>query len=106
MTNEEIEKKMRDMISIRTLLVSSIISAMALVVGLFWNDAIKSTIDQIVPRGDSLFYKYLAAVIVSIIVVTFIYIIMHGQRLAEKRMENLYERINRRAKRKGVSKAS
>jgi len=39
------------------------------VVGLFWNDAIKSTIEKIVPQGDTLFYKYLAAFIATVVIV-------------------------------------
>lgn len=83
-----IDVKFQDLMSFRRLIITSIVSAMALVVGLFWNDAIKSTIDQIVPKGDNLFYKYLAAIIVSVIVVTLIYVVMHAQKMAEKKLLN------------------
>ena len=85
----DVDDKIKQLSDIRYLFLYSIVSALALVVGLFWNDAIKSTIEQIVPQGDSLFYKYLAAIIVSLVVVTFVYIIMRMQRLAEKRLEEL-----------------
>ena len=85
----DVDDKIKQLSDIRYLFLYSIVSALALVVGLFWNDAIKSTIEQIVPQGDSLFYKYLAAIIVSLVVVTFVYVIMRMQRLAEKRLEEL-----------------
>ncbi len=92
----DVEDKIKQLSDIRYLFLYSIVSALALVVGLFWNDAIKSTIEQIVPQGDSLFYKYLAAIIVSLVVVTFVYLIMRTQRLAEKSLEEF--------KRKGAIK--
>lgn len=96
MDKNEAEKKLQQLSSFRTLMLTSIISAMALVVGLFWNDAIKATIDQIVPKGDSLFYKYLAAIVVSIIVVVFVYILMHAQKLAQKRLEELAKKTQKK----------
>lgn len=85
----DIDEKINQLTDIRYLFLYSIVSALALVVGLFWNDAIKATIEQIVPQGDSLFYKYLAAVIVSVIVLVFVYILMRAQKHAEKRLEEL-----------------
>lgn len=103
MADQDIEKKIRQLSDFRTLLLYSIISALALVVGLFWNEAIKATIEQIVPQGDSLLYKYLAAIVVSVIVVVFVYMIMHFQKLAERRMQRLMEK-NKNTKKKGLLK--
>ena len=86
---DEIEEKVKKLSDIRALVMTSIVSALALVVGLFWNDAIKAAIEQIVPQGEGLFYKFLAAVIVTIVVVIVIYILMHSQRIAEKRLKEL-----------------
>ena len=86
---DEIEEKVNKLSDIRTLVTTSIISALALVVGLFWNDAIKVAIEQIVPQGEGLFYKFLAAVIVTVVVVAVIYIVVHSHRLAEKRLKEL-----------------
>lgn len=89
---DEVEEKIKKMSDLRTLVMTSIVSAMALVVGLFWNDAIKAAIDQIVPQGEGLSYKFLAAIIVTIIVVVIIYILMHSQRIAEERLAELKKR--------------
>ena len=86
---DEIEDKIKKMTDIRTLVLTSIISALALVVGLFWNEAIKDAIEQIVPHGEGLFYKFLAAMIVTLVVVIIIYVIVHSQRIAEKRLGEL-----------------
>ena len=63
----EVEEKIKKMADFRTLLVTSVITAMGFVVGLFWNDALKETIVQIVPQGDALYYKYIGAVIVTVV---------------------------------------
>lgn len=104
MSDDDIEKKIRQLSDIRTLTLYSIITAMAFVVGLFWNEAIKATIEQIIPQGDTLPYKYLAAIIVTIVVVIFVYIIIHGQRVAERRLAQLQRQLKKNAKRrrKGV----
>ncbi|MFA4820549.1 MAG: DUF5654 family protein [Candidatus Aenigmatarchaeota archaeon] len=83
---DDIEDKIKKMADVRTLVLTSIISALALVVGLFWNEAIKAAIDEIVPQGEGLFYKFLAAMIVTFVVVVIIYVIVHSQRIAEKRL--------------------
>lgn len=86
---DDLDDKIKKMSDIRTLVMTSIISALALVVGLFWNEAIKAAIEQIVPQGEGLFYKFLAAIIVTIVVVMVIYIVIHSQRIAEKRLAEL-----------------
>ena len=99
---DEIEDKVKKLSDIRALVMTSIVSALALVVGLFWNDAIKAAIEQIVPQGEGLFYKFLAAVIVTIVVVIVIYVLIHSQRLAEKRLKELEAmRLKLRMKRRG-----
>ena len=87
--SNEIDDKMKQLTSVRAVVMTSIVSALALVVGLFWNDAIKSAIDQIVPQGQGLWYKFGAALLVTIIVVIIIYIIMHSQKVAEKRLREI-----------------
>ncbi len=84
--SEDVGVKLQELSNFRKIFITSVVTALAFVVGLFWNDAIKSAIEQIVPRGEGLFYKFLAAVIVTVVVVVIVYIIMHGQKLAEKRL--------------------
>ena len=51
----------------RTTMLTVVGGAFAFVMALFWNDAIKETIIMIVPTSQTLFYKYLAAVLVTLI---------------------------------------
>jgi hypothetical protein len=51
----------------RTTMLTMLGGAFAFVMALFWNDAIKETINAIVPANQTLFYKYLAAAIVTVI---------------------------------------
>ncbi|HLC67334.1 MAG TPA: DUF5654 family protein [archaeon] len=85
----EIDEKMRNLTNVRAVVMTSIISALALVVGLFWNDAIKSAIDEIIPQGQGLWYKFAAALMVTVIVVVIIYVVMHSQKAAEKRLREI-----------------
>ena len=78
-------------LDIRGLFISAIVTALAFVVGLFWNDAIKSTIEELLPKGEGLFYKYIAAIVVTAFVVLAIYIIIHGQKIAEKQIREIEE---------------
>ena len=87
--SDEVDEKIKKLSDMRTLAMTSIVSALALVVGLFWNDAIKSAIEQLLPQGQGLFYKFLAAVMVTVVVVIIIYIVIHSQRVAEKSIGKL-----------------
>jgi len=57
----------------RTTLLTVVGGAFAFVMALFWNDAIKETINMIVPASQTVFYKYLAAVLVTLIGVVAIF---------------------------------
>lgn len=85
----EYEEKVQKLSDVRMLFMTSIVSALALVVGLFWNEAIKAAIEQIVPAGEGLSYKFLAAIVVTVVVVIIIYILIHSQKIAEKSIEEL-----------------
>ncbi len=86
-TLEESAKKL----DVRTMMISSIVTALAFVVGLFWNDAIRSTIEQIIPKPESLFYKYAAAIAVTIVVVIVAYLLYRSQELKIRHMEEMLE---------------
>ncbi len=86
---DEIEEKASKMTDIKYIFLTSIISALSLVVGLFWNDAIKSAIEQIVPKGEGVYYKLLAAFVVTIIVIITIYIIIRSQKIITKELKIL-----------------
>lgn len=57
----------------RTTMLTVVGGAFAFVMALFWNDAIKETINVIVPVNQTLFYKYMAAVLVTLIGVVAIF---------------------------------
>ena len=80
----------------KNIMLTAIVTAMAFVVGLFWRDAITAAIEQIVPSGEGLFYKFAAAIIVTVVVVIAVYILMRGQKLAEKRIAALSGRGKQR----------
>ena len=80
-------------LDIRGLLISAIVTALAFVVGLFWNDAIKSTIELIIPSGgEKLYYKYVAAIIITITVAVVAYMLYRSQRIKVKDLARLVER--------------
>lgn len=50
--------------------IGYILAAFGLVAGLAWNEAIKSLIDQVIPKsGGGIFAKFFYAVIVTLIIV-------------------------------------
>ncbi len=87
--DSELEEKTKELMSVRRIVLTSLISAFGFVLALFWNDAVRSAIEQIVPQGDTLAAKFAAAIIVTIIVVIIIYLLVHSQRIAEKKLQGL-----------------
>jgi len=68
MEMERIDRTRRELENqFRTTILTVVGGAFAFVMALFWNDAIKETIIMIVPTSQTLFYKYLAAVLVTLI---------------------------------------
>jgi len=61
-------------LNFEAVIVSLIVSGFGFVAALFWIDAIKSLIEEIVPEGQGLTYQFAAAVFVTIIAVLAIYI--------------------------------
>ena len=53
--------------------ITLIVSALGLVAALTWNDAVKTTIETLIPAQANLVYKYYAAIVVTIIAVTITY---------------------------------
>ena|SRR3989338_436362 len=86
----ELEESIQKM-DFRAIVFTAIITALSFVVGLFWRDAIADTINSIIPEGEGLFFKYLAAVIATIIVVIFAYILVRAQNL---KIEKLVKRLD------------
>ena len=65
---EKISKARRELEDhFRTTMLTVVGGAFAFVMALFWNDAIKETINAIVPANQTLLYKYLAAAVVTLI---------------------------------------
>ncbi len=80
-------------LDIRGLFISAIVTALAFVVGLFWNDAIRSTIEIVIPTGgEKLYYKYIAAIVVTIVVSVVAYLLYRSQKIRTKDVVNLMEK--------------
>ena|SRR3990172_738657 len=80
-------------LDIRGLFISAIVTALAFVVGLFWNDAIRSTIELIIPtEGEKLYYKYITAIAVTLIVSIVAYLLYRSQKIKKKDIVNIVEK--------------
>lgn len=89
-------------LNISGLITASIISALSFVVGLFWRDAIKKTIEEFVPKASGLFWSYVVAIIVTLIVViiAFILIKLQEAKIHEIIINQLKEKAGKSSKRK------
>lgn len=85
-------------------MLASITSALALVVGLFWNDAIKSAIEKLVPQGQDVIAKFISAILVTIIVVIVVYLLFRAQGIGAARLREITDLKNKlRRKTKGMA---
>ncbi len=74
---------------------TAMLTAMAFVAGLFWNDAIRSAIETVIPPSDKLGAKFIAAVIVTVMVVIIGYIMIKTQELGSKYSKNLDQAVKK-----------
>jgi uncharacterized membrane protein len=82
-------------LDLRAMLITSIITALSFVVGLFWNDAIRSAIEMALPERDTVAAKFITAVTVTVIVVFVAWFLYHTQELTtayEKKIRKNLER--------------
>jgi hypothetical protein len=76
-------KKFKQEFRART--VGFIATSLGLVVGLAWNDAVRTSIEFVFPfKGDTIIVKFIYAILLTLIVVTIIIILM---RLTEEKAE-------------------
>ena len=57
----------REKSEVKRIFATTIATALALVAGLFWKDAITATINEFLPKSEGFLYQYLAAIIVTIV---------------------------------------
>jgi len=94
MTSLEEQIKQKDFFGI---MVASIITALAFVAGLFWRDAVKDTINIILPKGQGLMYEYIAAIVATAFVIFVGYILVKAK---EKKDEAIQKLLKAKKKRK------
>ena len=92
-------KETAKFLDFRGLIITSIITALTFVIGLFWRDAIMDTINQFIPLGQGLIYKYIAAIAVTAIVVVVAYTLMKMQNLKINKLLEKAEEAGRRTRR-------
>lgn len=63
-------------VTISWIIKTSIITAFTIAAALIWKDVITDFINLLVPPGEELFYKFIAAVLATIFVVVAVYIIL------------------------------
>ena len=98
-TLEEYAKK-RD---VRGMLLAAILTALSFVIGLFWNDAIRSGIETIIPIQERVSAKFMAALFVTIMGVLVAYTLIKTDEFREKakiRLQKRLEQMEKRRKRK------
>ena len=64
---------------------NAILTSLSLIVGLLWKDALFDTITLVFPQGEGIFYKFLSAIIITVVVFYFyLKIRNHAYKLMEK----------------------
>ena len=76
-------------VSIESIIKTSIITAFTITVALIWKDVITEIIELIIPSGSELFYKFIAAIIATLLVIVVIYIILETEYGAKKILKKL-----------------
>ena len=67
-------------LNIKTIMITTILSAFSFLVALTWRDAIRKTLNTFLPEGEGLYYDYLAAIIITMIAVAVTYTLLHIQK--------------------------
>jgi len=87
-------------LDIRGAMVAMIMSALGFVAALFWRDAIQAFINEFVPEGQGMFYSFMVAIIVTVVVVIAIFIINKYMAFSEKLEKRFKEEFRKKIKNK------
>ncbi|MBI5060690.1 MAG: hypothetical protein HZB67_00070 [Candidatus Aenigmarchaeota archaeon] len=82
---------------VRGIVVTAIMTSFAFVMAFFWNDAIKSAIEDIVPTGDKLTYKFTTALMVTVIVIFAAWLVIKTQEISKKHEKELEKIIKKQS---------
>ncbi|MCK5628903.1 hypothetical protein KAI12_05490 [Candidatus Bathyarchaeota archaeon] len=66
-------------LNLKTIVITTILSAFAFLVALSWRDAIQRTLDEFLPQGEGLYYQYLTALVVTMIAIAVTYSLLRLQ---------------------------
>jgi hypothetical protein len=80
--------------SIRGIVHTSIVTAFTITAAFIWKDVITEFIEVFIPAESKLFYKFVAAIIATFLVVIAIYTILR----TEEEAAHLFNRINHKKK--------
>ena len=81
---DEIEEKAKQFMNVRVLVLSTILSALGFVLALFWNDAIRSSIESFLPPAQTVAAKFIVAIFVTIVIIILVYIMVQFNKISEK----------------------
>ena len=76
-------------VTISGIVKTSIVTAFTIAAALIWKDVITGFIENIVPAGEALVYKFIAAVFATIIIVIAIFIILKTEAEARETIKRL-----------------
>ena len=71
-------------VTIRSIIETSIVTAFTIAAALIWKDVITEFIESVVPTGNTLTYKLIAAVVATVLVIIAIYVLLETEQEAEK----------------------
>ena len=72
------------LVTIRSIVQTSIVTAFTIAAALIWKDVITEFIESVVPAGNTLTYKFIAAVVATVFVIIAIYVLLETEQEAEK----------------------
>ncbi|MBI4162821.1 MAG: hypothetical protein HY513_04000 [Candidatus Aenigmarchaeota archaeon] len=91
----QIEEKAKQFMNVRTLILTTILSALGFVLALFWNDAIKTSIESLLPPAQTVTAKFMVAWMVTVIIIFVVYIIVQLNKLTEKHIIQELKKIQK-----------
>jgi uncharacterized membrane protein YgaE (UPF0421/DUF939 family) len=93
---------MIERITIGGIIKTSIVTAFTIAAALIWKDVITDSLDILFP-GEQLFYKFIAAIVATIIVIFAIYFVLKTEYEAEHIM-NVMKKMNRKRRKEIIKK--
>jgi glycerol uptake facilitator-like aquaporin len=94
MVDFDLKKSMGEKLSFKAVFIELLVYSFSLFLALQWSELVKDTLNTIFPAGSNLINKFMINGITTVIIVLFIFLLLHGNKFKNKEIQTIIGNSN------------